>query len=199
MIDILVVEDGLHERERLTRLFGSVRYKVHSAESATEAESLLRAHSYRLAVIDIGLGDKSGSHLFELLKRLPQIPYVIVLTGNPSTHLKQRFLDDGVASYIVKASPAASNEALVDTVRGLLGNPGEGTVTGIPLGEFLRVHVSAESRELFLDESQQLPSCNGCGSSEYLVQFNHKTQLPPTIEGRVVCAQCGRELDPQVG
>lgn len=199
MIDILIVEDGLHERERLQRLFAGARYTVHAAESATEAESLVRVNAYRLAVIDIGLGDKSGSHLFETLKRLPQVPYVIVLTGNPSTHLKQRFLDDGAAAYIVKASPAAANEALVDTVRMLLGSPGQEKLSGIGLPEFLRSYVSAESRELFLDEGQQLPPCAGCGSADFIVQFDHKTQLPPTVEGRVVCALCGKELDPQVG
>ena len=95
MRDILVVEDGANERDRLQRLFEASHFSVSVAESAQEAEALLGLGSYRLVVIDIGLGDKSGTYLFELLKRKGSFPYVIVLTGNPSVHLKQRFLDEG--------------------------------------------------------------------------------------------------------
>ena len=121
MKDILIVEDGLHERERLSRLFSGAQFSVECAENAEEAEHLLGAEKFRLVVLDIGLEDKSGSHLFQQIKSIEEPPFVIVLTGNPSAHLKQRFLDEGAAAYIVKASPAAANEALLSTVQSLLG------------------------------------------------------------------------------
>jgi DNA-binding response OmpR family regulator len=199
MRDILIVEDGLHERERLKRLFGAAHYTVDSAETVAEAEKLLAMDQFRLVVLDIGLGDKSGSFLFERLKNLPRVPYVIILTGNPSIHLKQRFLDEGAAAYIVKASPAAGNDSLLATISSLLGSPQFETVTGIPLEDFLRQYISEQSRQLFLDAAMQIPQCKHCGKSSYVVSFLHKTQLPPVIEGRVICTNCSREMDLEIG
>lgn len=199
MRDILVVEDGANERDRLQRLFEASHFSVSVAESAQEAEALLGLGSYRLVVIDIGLGDKSGTYLFELLKRKGSFPYVIVLTGNPSVHLKQRFLDEGAVAYIVKASPAATNDALSDLVHSLLGAPTRSTLRGLPLADFLRDCVVPAAHELFLDEKSAPPTCRGCGAREFVVIFDHKTQLPPLVEGKVICVGCQRELDPEFG
>jgi len=199
MADILIVEDGANERERLIKLFQHASYSVRSAESVEEAERLLTVDQFRLAILDMGLGDKSGSYLFELITRSGKIPYVMILTGNPSVHLKQRFLDEGAAAYIVKASPAAENESLLGTVRSLLGTALVETASGIPLADFLRDYISASSRELFLDSDNRIPVCSKCGATEFIVCFTHKTQLPPIVEGKVMCAACNAEMNPEVG
>ena len=205
MVDILIVEDGLHERERLDRLFTSATFSVRCAETAEEAERLLEREEFRLVILDIGLEDKSGSHLFHRIQTLTEPPLVIVLTGNPSTHLKQRFLDEGVVAYIVKASPASSNEALLSTVQGVLGRADVSSSTiqsssqTIPLEEFLNSYVTNSSRDLFYDAGDKFPPCTSCGSTSYIVLFSHKTQLPPTVEGRVSCTNCGSAMDPELG
>lgn len=199
MADILIVEDGLHERERLEKLFRSASFSVSTAESVQEAETLLQMNEFRLVVLDIGLGDKSGSYLFESLKRQHRVPFIIVLTGNPSIHLKQRFIDEGAAAYIVKASPQAENEALLDAVHSMLGAIEVERNLGIPLVDFLRLYLQPASRALFLDEKNSISPCVHCSGSEFRVSFSHKTQLPPTVEGKVICAQCNREMDPKVG
>lgn len=199
MRDILIVEDGLHERERLEKLFRNSNYSVSCAESVHEAERLLRFEQFRLAILDINLGDKSGSHLFEQIKRSRRVPYVIMLTGNPSIHLKQRFLDEGASAYIVKASPEASNEALLERVRALLGSAQLESITGIPLDDFLKLYVNQDSRELFLDVDGRAPTCSSCGSADFVVTFAHRAQLPPIVEGNVICMACGAPMDPEVG
>ncbi len=199
MRDILIVEDGFHERERLCKLFSAAHYSVSSAETVGEAEKILAQEHFRLIILDIGLGDKSGSYLFERIKNQPRVPYVIILTGNPSIHLKQRFLDEGAAAYLVKASPAASNEALIGSINSLLGKPHQQEMTGIALEEFLQRYVTESSRQLFLDAAMQMPPCKRCGKRSYLVSFMYKTQLPPLIEGKVVCTACGCEMDAELG
>lgn len=199
MRDILIIEDGFHERDRLTRLFSSAGYSVRNAESAHEAERLLALEHFRLSILDIGLGDKSGSTLFEMMRREKRVAYIVVLTGNASVHLKQKFLDEGASAYIVKASPAAENESLLDLVNSLLGTAHSSDVQGIALADFLRLYIDATSRELFLDADGSIAPCAHCGTREFIVTFSHKTQLPPLVEGRVVCQQCGLELDPEVG
>lgn len=199
MRDILIVEDGLHERERLCAIFESAGYSTAAAESSQEAEQLLNRESFRLAVLDIGLSDRSGTHIFEQIKRSGRVNYSIILTGNPSTHLKQRFLESGAVAYLVKGSTAASHEELLALVVSLLGKAGAKTLSGIPLEEFLKFYVDEASRALFQERDSQLPSCAHCGAHQFVVTFSHKAQLPPLVEGRVLCKACQRELDPLLG
>ena len=222
MRDILIVEDGLHERERLTKLFANAGYLVDAAEGVEEAKSILSQNQFRLIVLDVGLGDKSGSYLFEYIRTSGVAPYVIIFTGNPSVHLKQRFLDEGAVAYIVKASLEAENKAFLGTVQTFLGvgrdlpvyvetksesskdvfkNSSHKDVfkNAIPLETFISNYVDESSRGLFLDADNKIPPCAHCGKSDYIVIFHHKTQLPPLVEGRVVCALCSREMDPELG
>lgn len=123
MQDILIVEDSPIERNRLEGLFCGAGFSVSAAESVQEAEALLESSQFRLAVLDVGLGDKSGSYLFESLVRSGEISFIVIFTGNPSVHLKQRFLDAGAVSYVAKASTAASSENFLHLVYSLLGAP----------------------------------------------------------------------------
>ena len=199
MRDILIVEDGYSERERLKSLFEGSSFSTVAVESAEEAERMLGAEQFRLVLLDIGLGNKSGSYLFDRIRRLPRMPHVIVLTGNPSIHLKQRFLDEGAAAYVVKASNAAENEPLLEAVQSLLGQGIGLAVQGLPLVEFLKLYVGSTTRELFTDQAGNVIPCHCCGGREFVVNFDYRVQLPPVIEGKVVCTTCRSELDPKVG
>ena len=198
MRDILIVEDGQQERERLEKLFGSAGYQVTACCSVAAAEASLTESKYRLAILDIGLGDKSGSLLFDKLKKSDVVSYVIIFTGNPSVHLKQRLMADGAADYIVKASPEAQSEQFLGRVVELLGEPQGIVAHGMPLEEFIGSYIEESSRQLFLDMDDSFPACSACGASDYVVTFSHQPQLPPEITGLVVCAGCGQKMDPEV-
>lgn len=197
MKDIIVIEDGRQEREWLSDLFTQAGYQVTACEGATEAEHALKLDRYRLAFIDIGLNDRSGSLLFHDLKRSGESTILVILTGNPSVHLKKRFIEEGAADYIVKASPAARGPALLARVGELIGAPASITDSGIPLEEFLSRYVTPSSRALFLDRSDKIPKCR-CGACAFRVKFDHKTQLPPELFGVVVCELCGAEMSGEI-
>lgn len=199
MKDILIVEDGEQERERLAKLFTDAGYTVAATTSVGEAEECLKKSGFRLAILDIGLGDRSGSYLFSNLRQSGRAANVIVFTGNPSVHLKQRFIAEGAADYIVKASSQAQSKEFLERVEELIGKPGEGVVDGLPLGEFLDQLVSPSSKELFLDMNNEYPKCGECGGQEYVVVFSHQSQMPPEVSGKVVCSVCSREMDPEIG
>lgn len=198
MKDILVVEDGKQERDRLHELFTKAGYNVVCCESVSEAESCLKFEDFRLAILDIGLNDKSGSLLFSSLKRTGKVNYVIIFTGNPSVHLKQRFLEEGAVDYIVKASAQAQNEPFLNRVVEIIGAPQARAGEGIDLAMFLDKYVSDKSKQLFLDPDNSFPECSSCHGRDYVVTFGHQAQVPPTITGMVVCAGCGKPMDPQV-
>lgn len=198
MKDILIVEDGAKERERLQKLFSQEGYSVVACESVQEAERSLEHDIFRLAILDIGLSDKSGSHLFNTIKRGGKVPFIIIFTGNPSVHLKQRFLEEGAVDYIVKASTQAQNDKFLGRIREILGDAQEETVEGIELDQFLSRYLAPASRQLFLDADNNVPSCKSCGSNTYKVIFSQQTQVPPEVIGQVICATCARPMDPDV-
>ncbi len=198
MKDILVVEDGKPERERLQKLFTQNGYAVMACESVTEAEEALKTEEFRLAVLDIGLGDRSGSYLFSLIKRDKRVSYAIIFTGNPSVHLKKRFIEEGAVDYIVKGSPEAQNEAFLGRVREIIGEAHSQAPANMSLEVFLERYVAPSSRDLFLDSKNNLPACASCGARQYLVTFSHQPQVPPDINGKVICASCGKGMDPEL-
>jgi DNA-binding response OmpR family regulator len=198
MKDILIVEDGKQERERLFELFRGAGYAVVACESVSEAESCLKNQDFRLAILDIGLNDKSGSLLFTAIRRSSKAAYVIIFTGNPSVHLKQRFIEEGAVDYIVKASVQAQSEQFLARVHEIIGEPQKLESQNLDLAIFLERYVDANSKQLFLDSGDTFPPCGNCKSIQYVVSFQQQVQLPPRIEGVVICAGCGRPMDPQV-
>lgn len=199
MKDILVVEDGVKERERLRNLFTKEGYKVSACESVGEAEEELKTQNFRLAILDIGLSDKSGSYLFNSIKRLNKVTYIIIFTGNPSVHLKQRFIEEGATDYIVKASAEAQNDRFLSRVKEIIGAPEKQEIEGIDLNTFISKYLADSSRNLFFEEGDKFPACKKCGSKEYRVVFNNKTQMPPEVVGQVVCVDCNNLMDPDIG
>ncbi|MCB0309785.1 MAG: response regulator [Bdellovibrionales bacterium] len=198
MKDILIVEDGRPERERLQKLFSEAGYAVQACESVGEAEKALQHEEFRLGILDIGLNDRSGSYLFSAIKRQGSVSFVIIFTGNPSVHLKQRFIDEGAVDYIVKGSPQAQNEAFLGRVREIIGEAQAQSANGISLDEFVQRYIPEKSRSLFYDMNNSFPSCPSCKSDKYIVTFAHQPQVPPEVTGKVICADCGRAMDPEI-
>jgi DNA-binding response OmpR family regulator len=200
MKDILIVEDGAEERQRLTRVLSEAGYQVDASESVGGAEEAVSREQYRLVILDIGLSDRSGSVLFHSIRKIGKVQNVIIFTGNPSSHLKQRFLDEGAADYIVKGSPAASNENFLRRVQELLGIPKTTAGgDGVDLRDFIRAHLDASSQRLFLEADDQFAPCPKCSGVSYVVSFKNRAQVPPQIVGVVLCAGCGAVMDPEVG
>lgn len=198
MKDILIVEDNKTERERLERLAKQEGYSVSSFDAIEPARTFLRGQRVRLAILDIGLQDGSGSALFHEVRKDDRSDYVFIYTGNPSAHLKERFAAQGASQYIVKGSEQASDKSLRQQLRELLGEPSGERGSGMPLPQFLSSFVSEESREFFLDPEGQLPSCTACGSNEFTVLFSTKVQFPPDVHGVVTCSGCGAPMQGEV-
>lgn len=198
MRDILIVEDEPSERDHLKHLFERAGYSVLAAASVDSAQEILQNEKVRLAILDIGLGDRSGSYLFEYLRRTARAHFVLILTGNPSPHLQKRLTDEGAVDYIVKGSPRAADAMLAERVHSILGTPLPPHERRMPLGDFLQRFLPEPMRALFMDVDDQFPACRGCGSRNYVVTFEDRTQVPPEVNGIVVCEGCGRAMDREV-
>lgn len=199
MKDILIVEDNSEERERLQSIFEESGYSVTSCDAAEKAEGFLTERSYRLVILDIGLGDKSGSYLFNQINALAQRPQIIIFTGNPSVHLKERFLQSGAVDYIVKGSADARKDAITRRVLELIGEPQASGEKGLELEVFISKYVAESSRNLFYDSAGTFAACENCGGKTYTVVFSHQPQMPPDVHGQVQCKECGAPYESSVG
>ena len=110
---ILVVEDDSLLAQGLTRVLARAGHAVDMAETGVQADRALRAASYDLVVLDIGLPDIDG---FEVLRRLRlrhAAANVLVLTARDAIEDRVHGLDLGADDYLTKPFSVTEFEARV--------------------------------------------------------------------------------------
>jgi len=110
---ILVVEDDPLLAAGLARLLNRGGHAVDRADTGIRADNLLRATSYELVVLDVGLPDIDG---FEVLRRLRlrrARTSVLVLTARDAIEDRVHGLDLGADDYLTKPFAIAEFEARV--------------------------------------------------------------------------------------
>ena len=110
---ILVVEDDSLLAQGLTRVLARAGHAVDMAETGVQADRALRAASYDLVVLDIGLPDIDG---FEVLRRLRlrhASANVLVLTARDAIEDRVHGLDLGADDYLTKPFSVTEFEARV--------------------------------------------------------------------------------------
>lgn len=124
---ILIVEDDPVLADGLTRTLRAADYAVDCVGDGGEADLVLAAQHYDLAILDVGLPKLDG---FEVLRRLrrrgSRIP-VMVLTARDALEDRVRGLDLGADDYLAKPFDLPELEA---RVRALIrrGQSGGGSV-----------------------------------------------------------------------
>src|SRR5258706_6402103 len=110
---ILVVEDDSLLARGLKRVLTRAGHAVDQAETGAQADKALRAASYGLVVLDIGLPDIDG---FEVLRRLRlrhSATNVLVLTARDAVEDRVHGLDLGADDYLSKPFSVTEFEARV--------------------------------------------------------------------------------------
>lgn len=99
---ILVVEDEPLVAQGLKQGLVQLGYTVDLAGSAEEAESLVRAESFDIALVDIGLPKADGLHFIRQLRAAGEKLPVLVLTAHDGMEDTVRGLDAGADDYLTK-------------------------------------------------------------------------------------------------
>ena len=106
---ILVVDDSASVRARLVALL--VREvpgaSVYQARDGDEALDLARVERVHVVILDLHLPGKSGLEVLSAMKAIPSPPRVLVLTGDPSEHLRRACLANGAAGFLDKSTEFA--------------------------------------------------------------------------------------------
>jgi len=124
---ILIVEDDPVLADGLTRWLRHAEYAVDCVNDGTEADHVLTAQNYDLAILDLGLPKLDGLEVLRRLRHRGSRVPVLVLTARDGLDDRVKGLDLGADDYLVKPFELAELEA---RVRALIrrGQSGGGSV-----------------------------------------------------------------------
>ncbi|MEA2221283.1 MAG: hypothetical protein QOJ35_3909 [Solirubrobacteraceae bacterium] len=114
-IEIVVVEDHPAVREGLELLLPRQGFRmVGSAGSAAEGGRMIRARRPDVAVVDVRLGDGSGSELAKALRDEGSPTAIVLYTGSIDSSVIDGAVASGASALVLKSSPI---EHLADAIR----------------------------------------------------------------------------------
>jgi len=103
-INVLIIDDSSFMRKKMKNILSARRYNILLAESAKEGFDILYENDIHLILLDIELGEMSGTEFLEDIKQNKEylhIP-VIAISGNDSPHIVARLLKHGAGDFIKK-------------------------------------------------------------------------------------------------
>ena len=98
---ILVVDDELHIRRLIRAALERADYAIVEAENAREATDRLRDERPDITLLDLGLPDRDGLELVQIIKKQSDTTLIIV-SARDATEEKVAALDLGADDYLTK-------------------------------------------------------------------------------------------------
>jgi len=127
--DLLIVDDDLLFRDRLTRSMEKKGFKVESFSDYKTTAIRIKEKNFDYAIVDMRLGDGSGLELIQLIKTLNSNTKSLLLTGYGNIATAVAAIKFGAIDYLPK--PAEINqiyEALISS-KDILPPPPENPMT----------------------------------------------------------------------
>jgi len=139
---LLIVEDDAHIRRLLRATIERAGYRTAEAATAREGLSLLDIDKPDLVLLDLGLPDRDGLELIQLIKAKGAA--VIIASAREETAEKVAALDLGADDYLTKPF---DTEELLARIRAALRHrlSGTATETKVTIGE---VTIDLENRRI---------------------------------------------------
>lgn len=99
---LLIVEDDVALRQSLAAKLREAGFTVDEAGTASEAEYFAAEFAVQLAIVDLGLPDRSGVELVQRLRAARYSFPVVILTAREHWQDKVNGLNAGADDYVVK-------------------------------------------------------------------------------------------------
>lgn len=99
---LLIVEDDVALRQSLAAKLREAGFTVDEAGTASEAEYFAAEFAVQLAIVDLGLPDRSGVELVQRLRAARYLFPVVILTAREHWQDKVNGLNAGADDYVVK-------------------------------------------------------------------------------------------------
>ena len=101
-MSLLVVDDDLPFRERLSRSMEKKGFNVESAESFTLASQIIETKHYDYAIVDMRLSDGSGLELIKIIQSKSPGTKSLLLTGYGNIATAVAAIKSGAIDYLPK-------------------------------------------------------------------------------------------------
>ena len=101
-MSLLVVDDDLPFRERLSRSMEKKGFNVESAESFTLASQIIEKKKYDYAIVDMRLSDGSGLELIKIIQNKSPETKSLLLTGYGNIATAVAAIKSGAIDYLPK-------------------------------------------------------------------------------------------------
>ena len=101
-MSLLVVDDDLPFRERLSRSMEKKGFNVESAESFTLASQIIEKKKYDYAIVDMRLSDGSGLELIKIIQSKSPGTKSLLLTGYGNIATAVAAIKSGAIDYLPK-------------------------------------------------------------------------------------------------
>lgn len=99
---LLIVEDDVALRQSLAATLRDTDFTVDEAGTANEAEYFAAEFAVQLAIVDLGLPDRSGVELIKKLRAAQHSFPIVILTAREHWQDKVNGLNAGADDYVVK-------------------------------------------------------------------------------------------------
>ncbi len=110
---LLLAEDDAILRDGLVRSLQQAGYAVDSTASGTEANRMLTAQQYDLAILDLGLQSRDGLEVLARFRAHNKSTPALIITARDSVNDRVSGLDLGADDYLTKPFDLAEFEARV--------------------------------------------------------------------------------------
>ena len=112
-VRILVVDDEAPLRRALRALLSALGHEVHEAEGGRAALAALKKAPCDLVLLDLHMEGGGGLEVLPELRRLPEAPAVVVLTGRADVSAAVEAMRAGAADFLQKPADGAMLEAAI--------------------------------------------------------------------------------------
>ncbi|WP_395393598.1 response regulator transcription factor [Novosphingobium sp. BL-8A] len=150
---LLIVEDDPTFARTLRRSFERRGYRVSSAASPDEADSLCSAEDFDYAVVDLKLGASSGLSVVQTLHARSPETRIVVLTGYASIATAVEAIKLGASHYLAKPSNTDDIEAAFTSGEGDASVPVDGRKSSIKTLEWEYIHRTLVECEFNISEA----------------------------------------------
>ena len=126
---LLVVDDDLPFRERLSRSMEKKGFQVKAAESFSLASAIIETHNYDYAIVDMRLSDGSGLELIKKIQNKSPSTKSLLLTGYGNIATAVAAIKSGAIDYLPKPAEVDQIYDALTNSREVLPPPPENPMT----------------------------------------------------------------------
>ena len=126
---LLVVDDDLPFRERLSRSMEKKGFEVKSAESFVSASKIIEKNNYDFAIVDMRLSDGSGLELIKKIQIKSPSTKSLLLTGYGNIATAVAAIKSGAIDYLPKPAQVDQIYDALTNSKEILPPPPENPMT----------------------------------------------------------------------